>query len=1109
MPSPWIRPARLVALGALLLVTWARHQGRAETPAAVPQYRPEVAPASEEALAALERVKLPPGMQIELLAAEPLLANPVAFAFDEAGRVLVVETHRLHSGVTDNRLHMEWLDADLAARTVEDRLAMYQKFLGQGLVNYTQEHDRLRLLEDRDGDGRYEHATVYADGFQNAVDGIAAGVLARGGQVYFACIPDLWLLRDDDHDGQADHRQSLHTGYGVHVSFLGHDLHGLRIGPDGKLYFSIGDRGFHVTTPEGTLDYPDEGAVLRCNLDGSALEVVHRGLRNPQELAFDELGNLFTGDNNSDGGDKARWVYVVEGGDSAWRIGYQYLTEPNLRGPWNAEKLWVPRPESPAQWHNPPLANLGDGPSGLAYYPGSGLPPEYQGHFFLCDFRGASLLSGIRTFRLTPQGASFAVTDFDWFVRNLLATDVDFGPGGGLTVSDWVEGWEKPKKGRLERIFDPRLAADPLVEEVRSLLTAGFGQRSNEALIGLLTHADQRVRQEAQFALAARGAKVRGDLEKRALDASHRLARLHALWALGQQAASEPAALAKCGELLEDDDPELRAHAARLLGDHGQRSAGPALVARLRDPVARVRYFAAQSLGKLKTDGAAEPILELVRNNDDADVYLRHAAVVALARLDNQPVLTAAAADSARSVRLAALLAWRRQGRAEVGCFLQDSDSVLVSEAARAIYDVPIPGALSQLAALVATERALPEPVWRRAINAAYRLGGSDQAAALVERSLNPATPEPIRQEALDLLLDWTEPGSRDRVLGHWRPLAARPVEQVRQAVAPRIESLLASGAPKLQARAARLAGQLKLEPAGVALLALAKDSSRSSDARQAALVALQALEHQSLRELVGVLVDDKNAEVRALALEELAVLDPAEALPRLTSRLAEGKPRDQQAALATLARMKPELIEPTLIAWLDRLLEGQVPAEIQLDLLEAAALQSSPQVRERLHRYEAARPADDPLAPYRETLSGGSAIAGRKLFFERAELSCLRCHHVKGEGGAVGPELSRIASQKDRVYLLESIVAPNRQIAQGFGSVVLATDDGRALSGVLRSEDDERLELITAEGKLVVVPKASIEERTTGPSAMPEKLHERLTKRELRDLVEYLSTLR
>ena len=96
-------------------------------------------------------------------------------------------------------------------------------------------------------------------------------------------------------------------------------------------------------------------------------------------------------------GDRARWVHVIEGGDSGWRYSYQWITEPVARGPWNDEKLWHPAHEGQAAYLVPPIANLADGPSGLTYYPGTGLTPEYDGHFFLCDFRGDASASGIHT----------------------------------------------------------------------------------------------------------------------------------------------------------------------------------------------------------------------------------------------------------------------------------------------------------------------------------------------------------------------------------------------------------------------------------------------------------------------------------------------------------------------------------------------------------------------------------------------------------------------------------------------------------------------------------------------------------------------------------------
>ena len=264
----------LVALGVLSAFWLAE----ASEPVSKP-YSPRVAAASDEAVRAIKRFRLPPGIECRPWA-EQLLANPVAFCFDERGHCYVAETFRLHAGVTDNRSHMNWLDDDLASRTVADRVALYRKHLKDKFKSYEVAHDRVRLLVDSTGKGAADKATVFADGFHNAADGLGSGVLARRGDVYYTCIPDLWLLRNTQGDGRADVRRSLATGFGVHVAFIGHDMHGLRMGPDGLLYFSIGDRGLNVKTKEGKqLFYPDTGAALRCEPDGSNLEVVHTGLR--------------------------------------------------------------------------------------------------------------------------------------------------------------------------------------------------------------------------------------------------------------------------------------------------------------------------------------------------------------------------------------------------------------------------------------------------------------------------------------------------------------------------------------------------------------------------------------------------------------------------------------------------------------------------------------------------------------------------------------------------------------------------------------------------------------------------------------------------------------
>ena len=103
-------------------------------PAAEP-YNPPIKPASDEGVRAIKRFHMPKGVEARLWAAEPFCANPVAFCFDEKGRCFLAETFRLHKGVTDNRKHMNWLDDDLASRTVEDRVALYHKYLKDKFVD--------------------------------------------------------------------------------------------------------------------------------------------------------------------------------------------------------------------------------------------------------------------------------------------------------------------------------------------------------------------------------------------------------------------------------------------------------------------------------------------------------------------------------------------------------------------------------------------------------------------------------------------------------------------------------------------------------------------------------------------------------------------------------------------------------------------------------------------------------------------------------------------------------------------------------------------------------------------------------------------------------------
>src|SRR5688572_13027122 len=143
----------------------------AELPTTSAKNQPKVAAASSEGQEAIRSLQLPPGFKAELIAAEPHLANPIAFHIDEQGRIYVCETFRLHAGVTDIRGHMDWLDEDLASRTVDDRYALLKRHIGANFSSYTEHGDRLRRLFDTNGDGKIDDAKVFADGFNHPLDG--------------------------------------------------------------------------------------------------------------------------------------------------------------------------------------------------------------------------------------------------------------------------------------------------------------------------------------------------------------------------------------------------------------------------------------------------------------------------------------------------------------------------------------------------------------------------------------------------------------------------------------------------------------------------------------------------------------------------------------------------------------------------------------------------------------------------------------------------------------------------------------------------------------------------------------------------------------------------
>lgn len=993
--------------------------------------------------------------EIRLWAEPGMVRNPVAFTMDPWGNVYIAESDRAGQAVTDTRQleHLNGVEEDLLLRTVEDRRTLIQKWIDDGAFepdHFTSTEDRVRLVRDTDGDGIADSSTVFAGAFNDAVDGIGAGVLWRDGNIFYTCIPNVWKLRDEDGDGIAELRESISYGYGVRWCFYGHDLHGLVNGPDGRIYFSMGDRGFNVETAEGRkLVAPDRGGVFRCWPDGSGLELFCVGLRNPQELAFDEFGNLFTGDNNCDSGDRARVVYCMEGSDSGWRQNVQSLPS---RGPWNREKMWElltdPRDAGRPAWCLPPIDHVGAGPSGLAYYPGTGESHAYDDTFLMVDFYGSG--ATVHSFRASPAGAGFRLTEKGQYYRGTTVTDIMWGPDSRLYLSDWGEGWGPNDKGNMFTITNTTVHGDErgaaAISEVQSLLAEGFADRDAEDLLTLMAHPDQRVRQGAQYALAELGKSVEPALRQLAADTSaDTLHRVHAVWCLGQIARHSPTAAASLGSLLSDDKEQVRLAAIRTLGDlrlgsnDGYKSA-------LRDPAPAVRAAAAIALGKAGDASAIPAMLDALERNNDEDVYLRHGLAHGLALLADPDALIDSVQGRGRAARLGAVIALRRMAAPGVVPFLSDADPGIAIEAARAVYDLYLPAGLPALADKIGSEvpAALRvEPYLRRAIEANVFLGRPENAENLAHLAANPSIPAEWRKLALERLRGWDQPLRREGVWGDWVDLPARPTDDARRVVLGSLAAISESAAdmPDLLELAEAVGAKYRIDIDIPSALTTLVDGSEGESLRIVTLEQLARLHPDALKNACGVVLDAATDAttpgLRDRARELLASVDAEAGARAYAEALDAGSLAERQHAVRGMASLDTPEARDALDALATELSKGTLDAAIALDVFLAARESggNAANAADRVAAWESDRPAGFQTALL---AVGGDVERGREVFLHHEAAQCVRCHTVRGEEaiGTAGPELTAVGARADRSTLVQSIVEPNAVVAEGFGTV-------------------------------------------------------------------------
>lgn len=1003
--------------------------------------------ATRDSFVSREPLRLPPGFTANVWAAEPMLANPWAISFDDLGRLFVTETHRYRTSALDVRDYPGLLDRDLALRTVGERAALLEEVFGGQAAQLRIESNRIRLIEDTTGSGRADRSSL-VDGLSavTPADGVAAGVLAQGRQVWVAQSPGLARLNLDATAPELAKREELLRGFGVHVGRAGHDLQGLIIGPDGKLYFTMGDRGARVETKEGrTLDVSDQGAIFRCDPNGGGLEVVATGLRNPRDLAFDDFGNLFTADGDAGRGDRARLIQVIEGGDSGWRLAYQDPA-PGPGDPWLSEGLWRPRFEAQPAYLLPPISNIESGPTGFAHDPGTTLTSAYRGRFFLAHSDEGSA-GGVRTFALQPVGAGFAMREDKAFVVGAIPTDLAFAPDGRLFLSDWVSAWPWPKSGRgrihAVAVANPSPSEMAVAAETRRLLAEGASNRSSEQLATALAHPDQRVRLAAQFALAERGGGSLPIFEAVAGDTTApRLARVHAIWGLGQLALTVPAALNRFAALMADKDGEVRAQTAKVVGDTLRIEAFAVLRLALQDPEPRVAFYAAQSLGKLRRPDAIPALLGLLRKNDDEDPVLRHAVVVALSRLGADPLLASTAQDASRAVRLGGLLAYRRLADPAVGSFLSDFDPAIVREAARAINDLPISAALPALAALLDTAPLDDTALVLRALNAHFVVGQPENAEALAAFASRSYVPASLRAEALRYLACWAKPPARDRSTGLRRELPARDAGPATKAMLDFLSRLNGSTPEEVQVATIQAVAELAVPGTGHALWDVVYQASRPTGARIAALQALEKLNDLRLEVAAQHAARSERLALRRAAIPVLQRRHPAVALPLFGILASKGTPVEQREVFAALAGIDDPRADEMLLQGLRRLEAGGVPVAAQAELLDAAAARSHAGVASAMAKLQQTwQTGADRIAPYRSSLEGGDRAEGRKLFLRHPLLACLKCHEAGRGGSEAGPVLTDVGQRRSKESVLETLITSGAHQRLSVGTSLSRTE--------------------------------------------------------------------
>ena len=1087
---------------------------------------PALAAPQEAARDLSPQFELDPRLEARLWAESPQLYNPTAIDVDARGRIWVAEA------------------------------VNYRQWGGRNPGRHFDAGDRIVILEDKDGDGYAESSKVFAQ-----EKGLVSplGICVIDHRVLVSCSPDAILYTDTDGDDVPDQREVFLGGFGGHNH--DHGLHSFVVGPDGEWYFNTGNAGPHLVTDKsgwnlrsGSL-YRDGGEfaadnrpglisddnrvyvgglALRVGSNGSPLRVLAHNFRNNYEIALDSFGNFFQSDNDDDGNQGCRTLWVMEGGN------YGYFSADGSRY-WNSDRR--PGQSTPsAHWHqeDPGVLPAGcingaGGPTGVAVYENGLLPSEFRGRVLNCDagrnvvyaHRPVAAGSGwnLESGQLIAARLGTGNERERWF----RPSDVCVGTDGAVYVADWYDpgvgghaAGDREAYGRILRIAPKGDASRAPKLDLESV--PGALQALASPAVQVRGQARARLVREGAPALPALRAWMQG---------KDPVLTARGIWIA---AVLSPEGLQAALEYFRHPNSDLRVTALRawrLVYELSRRtqSEAPARLFEqpdkleerhpmvLRELALALRWNIDKS-GRWRAFHGLD-VRQLLDRWDGRDPWMLEALAQAYNELPEMfyTQRSTEEQDPLRWTDRTARLAWRIRPPELVTDFLKRALEPSLSREQRNLAIESLAFLKTRAAAEAMLTIALGGPedlrplarwwVQQRATNdwSEYNLaeqlkprGGGDAkrvwASGRLREGVQSFEIDVRGASRLHLLALAGGNNSCDWV--DWLDLAV--LDESRQPLdfpLGGFESASSewgsvqvgkncNGGPlrvgeqrytvgvgtHAESRIVYALPKGAVSFVGLVGMDLGGTSQRNGDGVEFEILLEKPVDRaaEKAREELLTRSDADPAAIEAAARHFAASSEGGMLLVRMAQ---EGSLSDAgRRAVAAAIDACPDLAVRALA-------RGHFPAPSA----EAAGVDRKAQIL-RLH---------------------GDARSGQRLFFgERAR--CYSCHRFYERGAEIGPDLSTVALKYGAGELLESILNPSAAIAFGYDAWMVETGDGQLFTGFVSSDNGRHLVLKDTTGRLEVIPSETIESRTKQKlSVMPDNAAMGLSEQELADLLEFL----